>query len=343
MASYTCGSDSYDWSVGRTDSSQSAARSGNGDTIYNTFSVYAEADARNRFLRAFTSFDTSDLPDDATILSATFKVKIKSSTSDTGAVLVSAGSYLAGNINAYQNAGDIPLSKKNAYTAIADIWWEFPFYPEHLNEISTTGRTYLGLKDFIFDWAARDDNDTDRNLQFYDYDDSGNEPILEITYEDVDYENDWDYEADVTITNNDNSNAIDTFQVKIELDSTFPYNDADADGDDIRFVSTDYSKNYSYHIREWNDSGDSTIYIYIDDTVSASGTLSLKMLWGNNSASAISNSVNTYYDYFNPDDFSTGELNNWTKEFMKYFSGTVGTYPEIIADPHGAGRGNILK
>ncbi|MCX7590620.1 MAG: DUF2341 domain-containing protein [Kiritimatiellae bacterium] len=116
----------------------------------------------------------------------------------------------------------------------------------------------------------------------------------------------WAYKRTITLSP---ATPTNDYQVKIVLTTaTFDYGRCDADGDDLRF--TDMSDvELGYWIEVWNPSGTSTIWV----KVPTQGTTTIKMYYGNPSASPGSNGNNTF-DFF--DDFS-GDLSKWIKRVEK--------------------------
>ncbi|MFX0099991.1 MAG: DUF2341 domain-containing protein [Candidatus Hodarchaeota archaeon] len=91
------------------------------------------------------------------------------------------------------------------------------------------------------------------------------------------------------------------YTVRLDLDGTFNYSNCLFNGEDIRFYDGN-NDSLSYWIEEWNDGGDSTIWIKIP----LSGTTSIRMEYGDSGASAASNGEDTFLFF---DDFSGSSLN----------------------------------
>jgi hypothetical protein len=98
------------------------------------------------------------------------------------------------------------------------------------------------------------------------------------------------------------------FQLKITLSTATlgnPYASINTNGSDLRFYDNN-DVNCNYWIETWNTSGNSVIWV----KVASSGATSLRMYYGNASATAASNGSNTF-DFF--DDFLGSSLGaNWS-------------------------------
>jgi hypothetical protein len=104
----------------------------------------------------------------------------------------------------------------------------------------------------------------------------------------------------------DISTNINNYQIKVELNtSNFNYSNTKSDGGDIRFVTmSDISLNY--YIEKWDISGDSIIWVKIPD----SGTTQIKLLYGNNSLTSLSNGDNVF-NFFDDYNGSSIDTSKW--------------------------------
>ena len=110
----------------------------------------------------------------------------------------------------------------------------------------------------------------------------------------------WNYRSPITIEERSGSNLED-YQILIELDYTnFNFEDAQSDGEDIRFTLGDRSTLIDYWIEEWDKTNKSgKIWVEVP-LILASETKGIYMYYGNSSASSASNGGNTFeffHDY----------------------------------------------
>ncbi|MFC1586971.1 DUF2341 domain-containing protein, partial [Planctomycetota bacterium] len=97
----------------------------------------------------------------------------------------------------------------------------------------------------------------------------------------------------------------DDYQVMVALtNANFDYSHAQAAGQDVRFFDDNYNL-LSYWIEKWNDTGNSTIWV----KVPTSGTALIYMYYGNSTAPAGGDGLNTF-EFF--DDFNDGNDDGWT-------------------------------
>ena len=111
----------------------------------------------------------------------------------------------------------------------------------------------------------------------------------------------WSYRAPITIEEQSGSN-LENYQVLVELnDTNFNFEDAQSNGEDIRFTLDDYTTLIDYWIEEWDKTNKSAkIWVKVP-SVSASGTKLIYMYYGNPSASSTSNGDNTFKFFVNFD------------------------------------------
>ncbi|MFX0099355.1 MAG: DUF2341 domain-containing protein, partial [Candidatus Hodarchaeota archaeon] len=110
----------------------------------------------------------------------------------------------------------------------------------------------------------------------------------------------------------------DNYTIRLDLDGSFDYGNCLPNGNDIRFYDAS-NNSLSYWIEDWNYGGTSTIWI----KVIQSGTTSIKMEHGNDSAPAASNGEDTFLFF---EDFSGSSLNSskWNSYTDVYSSLSVG-------------------
>ena len=121
----------------------------------------------------------------------------------------------------------------------------------------------------------------------------------------------WQYYKEITVNEN-SGNTLTDYQVLVELSgSNFPTN-ALYDGADVRFTDANGNE-LSYWIESWDYSGKNTkIWVKVQ-TISAHGTETIQMYYGNPSASKSSNGESTFefFDDFEDDDI---DFTKWTIE-----------------------------
>ncbi|MFX0100522.1 MAG: DUF2341 domain-containing protein [Candidatus Hodarchaeota archaeon] len=93
----------------------------------------------------------------------------------------------------------------------------------------------------------------------------------------------------------------DDYQVRLDLDSYFPYGECQSNGEDIRFFDAS-NNSLPFWIEKWNNGGNSTIWI----KVLQAGTTNLRMEFSNASATQGSDGDATFVFF---DDFSGTSLN----------------------------------
>ncbi|MHA1185367.1 MAG: DUF2341 domain-containing protein, partial [Candidatus Heimdallarchaeota archaeon] len=117
------------------------------------------------------------------------------------------------------------------------------------------------------------------------------------------WNDDWDYRKKLTITNNDTVDLLD-YQYKLTFDVSGDYSlDFDhinSKGNDIRFISYDSThQKTSYWIEQWNNTGESTVWVNIPE-IAAESDFEFYIYYGNNDAVSESNGkeVFAFYDGF---------------------------------------------
>lgn len=123
----------------------------------------------------------------------------------------------------------------------------------------------------------------------------------------------WFYQKTINLEKNGSATTTpsDNYQIKIDFTpSDIEYNNVNEDGSDIRFFDNS-GKQLNYWIERWAPGGTSTVWVNIPD----SGTASITMFYGNQSANSFSNGSATF-DFF--DDFEDRSLDtnkwSWTRE-----------------------------
>jgi hypothetical protein len=120
---------------------------------------------------------------------------------------------------------------------------------------------------------------------------------------------DWSYRRAVDLSP---ATAVADYQVLVTLTTAImgsPYANVQADGSDIRFTASDETTLQDYWVESWDNSGTSRIWV----EVTAPGTSTLYMYYGNAAASSASDGDATFVFF---DDFSDGTLDKW-----KYLTG----------------------
>ena len=163
-------------SSNRTDTTTSALRIGD--------------DASKKQYRTVVSFDTSALPDGATILSATLKLKrgtISNVTTNLGSILVDikngTGFYgsTALTMQDFEAVADATGVATMSYPSANGTWSTGALNAAGLAQVNKTGKTQLRVR-----YSTPDDNDSKADyLGFYSGENStvANRPVLEIVYQ----------------------------------------------------------------------------------------------------------------------------------------------------------------
>ena len=110
----------------------------------------------------------------------------------------------------------------------------------------------------------------------------------------------WQYRDFVEVSNPGGTTLTD-FQVQVNLNSSFDFSRANADGSDIRFTSSDGTTVLPYWIETWSPATENaTIWVKINE-IPATGT-DIYMYYGNTAAVGASSGDNTFLFF---DDFSS--------------------------------------
>ena len=110
----------------------------------------------------------------------------------------------------------------------------------------------------------------------------------------------WSYRVPVTITNT--GPALAQYQVKITLDSSFPFGHAQSDGRDIRLVDSDGAAPLPFWFQSWNPPSSAVIWVKVGNLQALSSKI-IYIYYGNTSATSASSFDNTFTK-----NFSEGNL-----------------------------------
>ncbi len=180
------------------------------------------------------------------------------------------------------------------------------FFKDH-NSTSWTQLTNVSYKSFaaertgVASWS-----DTSADLPVY-----FDQIALAKNYQPVNNANlsgeeSWDYKRGISLAP---ATPTDNYQVQVQLDSSFPYSNAQGSGEDIRFYDSNFNK-LNYWIEYWNSatwSNRSSIWVNIPDA----GTEKIFMYYGNSNVSSESYGELTF-PFF--DDFTgtTIDTDKWS-------------------------------
>ena len=96
---------------------------------------------------------------------------------------------------------------------------------------------------------------------------------------------DWEYRQKLTFDNSGQSENLVNFPVLVKLDSTnIDYGKTQDGGQDIRFVDSNDSTVLSHEIEEWDETGDSWVWVNVPQIEASSSTDYIYMYYGNPSA-----------------------------------------------------------
>jgi len=137
----------------------------------------------------------------------------------------------------------------------------------------------------------------------------------------------WNYRKKITLSNSGGS-ALTDYQVKFTVNrstgtdsgfTTYVGTKCDSTYKDIRFTKSDGTTLLNYWI-ESSNSSTATIWVKVD-SIPASGTADIFLYYGNSSATAVSNGVNTFITF---DDFEDGTITNWSATGLASYTETGG-------------------
>ncbi len=93
---------------------------------------------------------------------------------------------------------------------------------------------------------------------------------------------DWEYRQKLTFDNRGQSENLENFPVLVKLDSTrINYSKTRDSGQDIRFVDSDDSTVLSHEIEEWDETGDSWVWVNVPQIDGSSSADHIYMYYGN--------------------------------------------------------------
>jgi hypothetical protein len=107
----------------------------------------------------------------------------------------------------------------------------------------------------------------------------------------------WSARSTLTIANGTIPADVDDLAVLVALDaSRIDYANADANGDDLRFVDSDDVTGLPYEIEEWNPAGTSYVWVQVPRIEGTGTPDSIYLYWGNPAAVATSDAATTWGD-----------------------------------------------
>ncbi|MHA2402198.1 MAG: DUF2341 domain-containing protein [Candidatus Kariarchaeaceae archaeon] len=105
----------------------------------------------------------------------------------------------------------------------------------------------------------------------------------------------WSYRKKLTFDNTEQSEALVNFSVLVVLNSSnFDYSKAKLDGSDLRFIDTDNVTELTYHIEDWNTSGNSYIWVNVPHIAANSDTDYIWMYYDNPDATDVQDESGIY-------------------------------------------------
>ncbi len=123
------------------------------------------------------------------------------------------------------------------------------------------------------------------------------------------YNTSWQYRRLVNVPN-PGATTLTDYQVKINLISpAFDFNNAKADGSDIRLTASDGVTLIPYWIEEWDFDTQATIWVRVP-SISTTGT-TVYLYYNNPAANSISD-ANTVFDFYDGFDGTALNTNKWT-------------------------------
>jgi len=142
------------------------------------------------------------------------------------------------------------------------------------------------------------------------------------------WDSDWLYRRMLTFDNSAQSEGLVNFPVLVRLTSAnIDYNSTQDSGEDIRFIDTDETE-LSYEIEEWDESGESIVWVKVPVIDGSSNTDYIWMYYGNDSAPAGEDSAgvwsNGYIGVWHLDETGTGTRYDSTNASNGTTFGNVG-------------------
>ncbi len=138
---------------------------------------------------------------------------------------------------------------------------------------------------------------------------------------------DWDYRIPLTFDNQTRSEDLDEFPVLVMLDSgRIDYGLTQDLGQDIRFVDRDGVTVLAHEIEEWNESGDSYVWVNVPRIDDSSISDYIWMYYGNASVGDGQDSDNTWVNYrgvwhLDEDQLGIGNVNLYEDSTSNNFDG----------------------
>ena len=116
----------------------------------------------------------------------------------------------------------------------------------------------------------------------------------------------WAYRQLVTIVN-PGSTVLNDYQVRINLDSTFTFANANIDGSDIRITAADGVTALPFFIETWNVAGEqASIWVRVPSIPIAG--LNVYLYYGNAAATALSNGISSFNAYDGFENYALGTV-----------------------------------
>ncbi len=138
---------------------------------------------------------------------------------------------------------------------------------------------------------------------------------------------DWDYRIQLTFDNQTRSENLDNFPVLVTLNSgRIDYGQTQDLGQDIRFVDSDGVTVLAHEIEEWNESGDSYVWVNVTRIDGSSNTDYIWMYYGNNAVGDSQDADNTWVNYrgvwhLDEDQFGIGNAGLYQDSTSNNFDG----------------------
>jgi len=109
----------------------------------------------------------------------------------------------------------------------------------------------------------------------------------------------WQNRKQLTFDNSGQPQGLNNFPVLVKLTtSNFDYSKAKADGTDLRFIDSDGSTQLKYHIEDWDNSGESFIWVKVPNIPAGSSADYIHMYYNNPAAVDVQDESNTYDSNF---------------------------------------------
>ena len=138
----------------------------------------------------------------------------------------------------------------------------------------------------------------------------------------------WTRRQELTLDNAAQAETLTDFPVLIILnDSNIDYAQTKDDGSDLRFFAADGTQ-LVHEIEQWNEGGDSSVWVRVPQITGNSNSDSIWMYYGNAAAQPVTNAVNVWDNYF---------VGVWHLNQEQSGTGNVGVYK----DSTGTGNNGI--